>query len=117
MHKKFPEIITRKMLENMTTAKDFCTILQREHIKNLLGKEGEDVLHLARLFLNLLLIVEMMCLQKESGEKIKSNAAESTAVVIKSIDTSKLASSAKFDRITETRKSCSDDKFLMFSSW
>ena len=64
MHKKFPEIITREMLENMTTAKDFCTILQREHIKNLLGKEGEDVSHLARLFLNLLLIVEMMRLRK-----------------------------------------------------
>ena len=117
MHKKFPEIITREMLENMTTAKDFCTILQKEHVKNLLGKEGEDVSHLARLFLNLLLIVEMMCLQKESGEKINSNVAESTAFIIESINTSKLESSAKFDWITETLKSCPDDKFLMFSSW
>ena len=117
MHKKFPEIITREMLENMTSAKDFCTILQREHIKNLLGKEGEDVSHLARLFLNLLLIVKMMRLQKESGEKIESNAIESTASVIESIDTSRLASSTKFDWITETLKSRPDDKFLMFSSW
>ena len=105
------------MLENMTTTKDFCTILQREHIKNLQGKEGEDVSHLARLFLNLLLIVKMMRLQKESGEQIESNAIESTAIVIESIGTSKLASSTKLDWITETLKSHPDDKFLMFSSW
>ena len=46
-----------------------------------------------------------------------TNAVEFTATIIESIDTSKLASSVKFDWITETMKSCLNDKFLMFSSW